>query len=685
MIARSQGPFDTDGDHRRPRLFGVGGVALLVFGVGETVGLARFSRTEMSALHPSSILLAVVLAGMAAAIAGWMILKSSPGFPAAPRGEEAWAPRPAAAANDEAVSYARWFIAMRWIAAVLAGVLVLISVQLLQWLPAAVWWPLVATLGVLAGSNVLYTLWLRRSRTAARLLVAQGYADLVLLATLLHFSGGIENPLSMVMIFHVIIGGILLRRRHCYAIAVVGSGLFALLGWAEWSDTIGHTTLQLFPHFAQAGVTFHPAHHGAYVASRAVLQAVVLLLTAYFVTMLAEHVRENRRRLRLMMERAMANRQLLERALETTGTGLRVLNRDLRPLWSNSRWTEWFGGETGETGPDAAAADRADAPARQCLQDGRARVTELVREQTSDPSRPPPPGAAPRTFQITTAPLVDAEGTLSQVVELAQEVTEQKKIQARMVQAGKLAAVGELAGEIAHEVNNPAAIISGKTSLLLADYRAELPPKVAEELAKIAQLAKRIAGIARGLLTYCRPSAATRIRLDLRIPMRKALAAIEEPARRGSVRIDDQLPENLPAVKANPPELEQLFLNLLANAIDAMPKGGWLTISARPEPALLPEGHAAVAVEVADTGCGIAPELLGRIFEPFFTTKKDSGGTGLGLSICQGVVRNHGGEITVESRLWQGTRVTVKLPVDAPAVPPPRDLNHVQDTNTGGR
>jgi signal transduction histidine kinase len=502
----------------------------------------------------------------------------------------------------------------------------------------------------------------------ALVLLAQGYVDLVILTVLLHFSGGVENPLSMVMVFHVIIGGILLSRRQCYSLAAAGSGLFALLGWAEWSETIGHYTLQLFPHFAQAGATFHPAHHGAYVASRAILQTVVLLLTAYFVTILAEQLRANERRLGLMADRALANRQLLERALETTGTGLRVLDRNLQALWLSNRWKGWFVCEAGETCPGCETLDRDDSPARRCLQDGRGQVTELVLDQRNCPPRLLMPGITQRIFQITTAPLFDTEGNLGQVVELAQEVTAQKEIQARVLQAGKLAAVGELAGQIAHEVNNPVAVISAKASLLLSDHRAEMSPKIAQELAKIAELAKRVAGIARGLLSYCRPSAATRIRLDVRGPIRKALAAIEEQAQRTSVRIDDRLPEKMPVVKGNPNELEQVFLNLFANALDAMPKGGWLTLSIPPNAARLPDGHPALAIEVADTGCGIAAEIREKIFEPFFTTKKERGGTGLGLSICLGVVRSHGGEIAIESKLWQSTRVTVTLPVDAPAI-----------------
>jgi len=664
----------------RPLLYAIGIVAL-IFGLCEVVERTWLGGVEMDTLHLLYALRGIFSSLLVAVVVGWMILKSSPTFlPASPGAE--WTPP---APRTEAVriqTYTHWFIAMRWIAVLLAALLVFISVRLIHWLPEQVWWPLVLTVGALAVSNLVYLLLLRWRRGVRMLLLLQGYIDLVILTVLLHFSGGIENPLSMMMIFHVIIGGILLSRRQCYGIAAIASGLFALLTWTEWAEVVGHYTLQIFPHPEQAGgELFHPAHHGLYAASWAMLQMVVLFLTAYFVTTLAERLRHNERQLVAMADRALADRQLLERALETTGAGLRVLGRlsadrpvgDLQPYWSSNRWHEWFVSPQGEVYQGCDVLNRDDSPARQCLQDGRVRVTELVLDSTNSSPRLLQSGDGQRVFQVTTAPLLDLDGKITQVVEMAQEITDQKKTQARMLHAGKLAAVGELAGQVAHEVNNPVSIISAKASLLLADHRHDMSAKVAQELAKITELAKRVARIAQGLLSYCRPSAATRVRLDLRAPIRKALAAVDEQARREGVRLEDQLPDPMPLVKANPHELEQVFLNLFLNALDAMPKGGWLNVSAPPGQVLLPDGRSAVAIVVADTGCGIPEDIRDKVFEPFFTTKKEGRGTGLGLSICLGVVRGHGGELEINSKVWQGTRVTVKLPVDAPTV---KENNH---------
>jgi two-component system, NtrC family, sensor kinase len=264
------------------------------------------------------------------------------------------------------------------------------------------------------------------------------------------------------------------------------------------------------------------------------------------------------------------------------------------------------------------------------------------------------------------------------VVALARDVTEEHAAQARVVRAERLAAVGELAGQVAHEVNNPIAIISAKARLLLRDGHDVLPPKAAQEIGKIAELADRVARIAQGLLSYCRPAPGARVPLDVRLPIRRALAYVEARARGDGVLIHDELPERLPPLYANAAELEQVFLNLFLNALDAMPGGGRLRVSATIG-ATLPPGALraasadggdrtaeALTVSVGDTGAGIPPGILTRVFEPFLTTKGGKG-SGLGLSICQGIVRSHGGEIDVGNAAGGGTVVTLTLPLPVTA------------------
>lgn len=641
----------------RPLLYGLF-ITLCIVAACEIVERLWLTGVEMQTLHLLHTLRGILSSLIVAAFVGWMIIKSSPGLLAATPADAEWNQRPQPTEKERLKLYLRWFIAMRWIAVLLAGILVFISVQLVAWL-SDTWRPLVCGVGVLAGLNILYTFLLRWERGLSRLLPLQAYLDLVILAALLHFSGGLENPISMMMVFHVIIGGILLSRRQCYWIAATASLLFALMAFGEWAGVIGHYQLKLFPPHVKGRV----AHHLPYVLSCVSLQTVALFLAAYFVTTLAERLRENERRLKAMADRALAGQQLLEQALQTTGTGLRVLGRDLQPFWANIRWSEWFDCPPGKTCQGSTLLNGANSPAEQTLADGRIRVTEIVLEKGACPSELMGMNKDEHVFQVTTAPLPDSSGNVQQIVELAQDITQQKRTQAQMVRAGELAAVGELAGQVAHEVNNPIAIISAKSRLLLTDHRDEMSPKIAQELGKITDLSNRVAQIARGLLSYCRPSSAARAPLDVRQPIRKSLAMVEQHVRKTGVAVQDELPETLPLVKANPHELEQVFLNLFLNALDAMPEGGCLKVSAATTG--LQDGQPSVAVAVEDTGPGIPETIRHRVFEPFFTTKQEGRGTGLGLSICLGLVRNHGGQIEVHSERGGGACIIVKLPIDA--------------------
>jgi signal transduction histidine kinase len=397
-----------------------------------------------------------------------------------------------------------------------------------------------------------------------------------------------------------------------------------------------HYTLYTFPHLGHEHGLPHAAHFTPYVMSSVVVQAVVLLLTAYFVTTLAERVLYDERELASMAERAMAQRQLLERAMETTGTGLRVLDQNLHPFWLNEQWMKLMTNES----------DEQNATASQTLADGQVRVTEIAEADGS---------SARRVLQLTTAPLYGKSQQVAQIVELAQDVTRQREAQERLIRSSRLAAMGELAGEIAHEVNNPIGVVSAKARILLNSHREEMSEHVAAELEKMTAQADRVARVAQGLLTYCRPAHPARVSANVATAVQRAVNLVEQRARSSGVTIEQQLPPDLPSARANLDEMEQVLCNLLLNALDAMPEGGLLTIAGRVDQNL-------VEVTVRDTGCGMSPEVRQRVFEPFFTTKKREG-TGLGLSICQGLVTACGGVIQVASEPGRGSTFIIRLPV----------------------
>jgi len=594
--------------------------------------------------------LAVVVTAVAAAV--WLLFKTPPFLPFVYGAADG-----AVDVEEQRLEkYARWFVHMRWLAALLALVLVVTTVGL-RFLPPRVLAPLVLTVAAVAATNLVYrALALRRVVTTRTLLASQLSADLVLLLVLLHLSGGIENPLYLLPVFNVLLGGIVLTRRQCFVLAGAGGLVCSAAVWAECEHLIPHYTLAIVPHGAHG--EFHVAFDPSYVAARVALQMAMMLLTAHFVSRLADQSRANERGLAAAAEEARAGRELLEQAVENTGTGLRVLDGAFQPLLVNDQWRHWFPPGSAAEGLIAGEASAAGAALRQTLEDSIVRRTELTASGQGSP---------PRTFAVTTAPLHDPAGHTDRVVELVRDVTVEKENQERMLKASKLAAVGEVAGKLAHEINNPTAIVSAKARLLLSDRRAEMSPKVAREVERIVELADRVAAIAKGLLAYGRPSIAPRTRLDPSLPLRRAVSLVEDQASRQGVRIAAYIGPGLPSVEASASELEQVFLNLFLNALDVMQEGGILAVTAGPGGAPLADGAPAVQVVVADTGPGIPEEVREHAFDPFFTTKEEGRGSGLGLAVCQGIVRNHGGEIEIDSTLGHGARFAVRLPVASAA------------------
>ncbi len=227
---------------------------------------------------------------------------------------------------------------------------------------------------------------------------------------------------------------------------------------------------------------------------------------------------------------------------------------------------------------------------------------------------------------------------------------EQRERFRRMSRADKLATVGELAAGAAHEIRNPLTAIRSSLQYLEGKTEEEATRKL---LRAALDETARINEIVSALLSFSRPSEIVRERHDLRDTLAESLELVSFQARTQKVDIRRDFPENPIDVRGDRAQLKQLFLNILLNAVQAMPQGGELAVEAR-----LQEGLKAV-VTVTDTGEGISEENLDRLFDPFFTTKKS--GTGLGLSICYNIAKSHGGDIEVKSRAGRGTTVVISL------------------------
>ncbi len=275
------------------------------------------------------------------------------------------------------------------------------------------------------------------------------------------------------------------------------------------------------------------------------------------------------------------------------------------------------------------------------------------------------------SFMITT--LIMAVGmasiffmafTLSRmmVIRTARADEEKKLMNQKMVETGKLASIGELAAGVAHEINNPVAIMveeAGWMGDLLeeAEFReSEHLSEFKRALAQIQTQGRRCKDITHKLLSFARKTAATAQELQINALIEDLIALSAQRAKFSMVEVKAELSEGLPLVRVSISELQQVFLNLINNAIDAMgPKGGRLTLSTRTH-----DGF--VVVDVADTGSGIPAANLNRIFDPFFSTKAVGKGAGLGLSICYGIINKLGGRIEVESTVDVGSTFSVFIP-----------------------
>jgi two-component system, NtrC family, sensor kinase len=266
--------------------------------------------------------------------------------------------------------------------------------------------------------------------------------------------------------------------------------------------------------------------------------------------------------------------------------------------------------------------------------------------------------------------------------EILRQGEERQRLEGEVQQAQKLAAVGMLAAEVAHEIGTPLNIVSGRAEILARTVGPDHPER--RHLDVILKQTERISGIIRALLDYTRPRRPNlRPEAPVAIIGRVADLVLERSRRRG-VRIALELPVGLPPVLVDTDQLQQLFLNLLLNALDASPEGGTVRVSVGPEPILPAEGRAGIvrgqvetpslAIHVLDAGKGLTAEQLDHVFEPFFSTKSQGQGTGLGLPIVEQIVRAHRGQIEMLSLPGRGTEVIVQLPLASPVAGGPEPV-----------
>jgi signal transduction histidine kinase len=264
-------------------------------------------------------------------------------------------------------------------------------------------------------------------------------------------------------------------------------------------------------------------------------------------------------------------------------------------------------------------------------------------------------GSEALEWEISTYPIVEETDQVVQVIIFEQDITEKNRLEVSLVQSEKLAAVGQLAAGIAHEINNPLTVIIANGQIL----QRELPENEdwQESVDLILRAGSRALFVVRNLLNFARKEKYEILATDVNKTIANALEMIKHEVMQRSIQLNFKPDDNLPTVLASADQLQGVWLNIIINAMDALDKEkGVITVST---------GHQGneIRVMITDNGQGIKPENMKKIFEPFYTTKGPGKGTGLGLSVCHRIIKQHGGDITVESQVGIGTSFTVTLPI----------------------
>ncbi|MAG57302.1 MAG: hypothetical protein CMJ83_13495 [Planctomycetes bacterium] len=527
-----------------------------------------------------------------------------------------------------------WLIRLRW--AAVAGVLsaIVAAGPLLRLVDNT--GPLFLLVGALAGWNLALTIRVRGGRRVQNA-GGQVVIDLLVLGLLLFFSRGLRNPFAIFIAVQVILAAILLPRKTALNVGLVGAGITVLLGTLEFANRLPD----------QDTGSWELPVWGVGIALLMTL-AVALHLTA----MVMDDLRERAREAHGYHQQADRERQKLFDVIRHVGAAMVLLDRDLHTEWQNIRAESVLGRLT--RGKSFRLPGGGDPwPPRDEIETGRTIEGEWTGMDT-DGRR--------RVHHMTASPVLGQDASLEQVILVFTDITDRRAAERQLQRTEKLAALGRLAAGVAHEINPPLGSVSILTSEAIAglDGLTGAAPAVREELMEqlgdIRQETDRVAGLVRQLLELSHPGNENVFEIDPNSICEDAVQLISVRSPRSRARIRTDYGADLDEVRTVPDRLRQILLNLLDNALDATrTTGNPVTVRTRAD-------DDATRIDIIDEGEGITEDDLERVFDPFFTTKDVGEGTGLGLYVSYEIMKNLGGDISIESTKGKGTRVRLTLP-----------------------
>jgi len=478
--------------------------------------------------------------------------------------------------------------------------------------------------------------------------------DLIAISALVHYTGGSESVFAPLFVLVVVCAAVLFGRAGAYVAAALAATSFGAVLLAERSGA-----LRIYGGAAPPVLPVEVAHWAVHAGA----QVVVGLLASGLSRELdrtgedLERSRSDLRRLRSLHERTVGS--LLSGLLTTDTAGsITSFNPEAERITAISQAMA-VGRPIDEVLPGARACVMAPAEAGRT---GRTRARMLYKNRLG----------ATLHLGLAGSILREADGSAVGHVVIFQDVTQVVEMEGELRRSERQAAIGRLSAAIAHEIRNPLAAISGSIQMLGSASHVAGDDDSRRLMEIVLRETERLDGLITDFLQYARPAPPKLSRVAL-APLVHELVEMFEKSRspESPIEVRVEVPERL-SVTGDPSQLRQLLWNLYLNAAQAMPEGGRLLIAAKAAASLPQDRSAAgrnaaeeegtpfVELVVADTGIGIAPEVIDRIFDPFFTTRRE--GSGLGLATVHRIVESHGGSLRVESTVGSGTTFRIRLP-----------------------